>query len=403
MTRNVRWLGEATPDQILKYKSILLVWSKSSGVSSPLTSPPYGQGSGDMSSVWNCLRDGVMLVAFGKWWNGMGKLPMVGAGKGSEGYFPTTGPCKCAATVEPLKGDSCIYVADLDAKYMAALDTWAGTAPGGWTACPPGQVYDLVKKQCVAAPAPSPAAPAAPAPGTPVVPLTCMQQCEKDHGTGNTAYLTCIAACAAKAAQTPAAPAPAEPRKPPARTPSAPSAGVSAESSPNTGLLVAGGLALAGLVGWLVWSGSKKGTGIAENPRGADALDRAVLAHARSKHGTLASGMRVGKYTITKVGTHTVQYDNGAWHGSVQIPFIDPDTGEALPSLERAQREFEPNPAPSRNVYWKDIKSTDRVTLEGKPGTRYYVVRRADGTKATAYWGGNEARLAQRFLDERSK
>lgn len=59
------------------------------------------------------------------------------------------------------------------------------------------------------------------------------------------------------------------------------------------------------------------------------------------------------------------------------------------------------NPAPSKNIYWRDIKPEDTVTLEGSPGSQYYVVRKPSGKKSVAYWGGQDAREAQLWLDKR--
>jgi hypothetical protein len=50
---------------------------------------------------------------------------------------------------------------------------------------------------------------------------------------------------------------------------------------------------------------------------------------------------------------------------------------------------------PTKNVYWRDIPPGSRVELVGHS----YVVTLPDGTRASAYWGGQDARAAQRALD----
>jgi len=57
--------------------------------------------------------------------------------------------------------------------------------------------------------------------------------------------------------------------------------------------------------------------------------------------------------------------------------------------------------APSANMYWRSIPwgRGVRVSLQGKPKSRYYVV--THGRKRyTVYWMGNEAADAQRALDQ---
>lgn len=63
--------------------------------------------------------------------------------------------------------------------------------------------------------------------------------------------------------------------------------------------------------------------------------------------------------------------------------------------------EARDNPAPAKMIYWKDIGPEDVVTLEGKPRSQYYVVRKPSGKKFLAHWGGQEAREAQRWLESR--
>lgn len=47
------------------------------------------------------------------------------------------------------------------------------------------------------------------------------------------------------------------------------------------------------------------------------------------------------------------------------------------------------------NLFWRDIPPGSKVELVGHS----YVVTKPDGTKASAYWSGNDAAVAQRTLD----
>lgn len=57
------------------------------------------------------------------------------------------------------------------------------------------------------------------------------------------------------------------------------------------------------------------------------------------------------------------------------------------------------NPAPSAHVEWTKVPQNARVTLEGKPGSRYYVAHLARGRRALVIWSGHDAHLAQAYLD----
>ena len=50
---------------------------------------------------------------------------------------------------------------------------------------------------------------------------------------------------------------------------------------------------------------------------------------------------------------------------------------------------------PNENVFWRSIPPGSRVALVGHS----YVVTLPDGRRASAYWGGNDAAEAQRYLD----
>jgi len=71
-------------------------------------------------------------------------------------------------------------------------------------------------------------------------------------------------------------------------------------------------------------------------------LEALVLQDARSERPRLRVGRTVGRgahaLTVTKIGTHTVQYETGdGWSGFLQIPFAE--RGESLPSRRRALAE----------------------------------------------------------------
>lgn len=67
----------------------------------------------------------------------------------------------------------------------------------------------------------------------------------------------------------------------------------------------------------------------------SDALDQAIIEHAKSPSGTINVGDVIDGKTITEVGTHTIQYTEGGWSGSRQIPWIGPH-GERYPAYDRA-------------------------------------------------------------------
>ena len=75
-------------------------------------------------------------------------------------------------------------------------------------------------------------------------------------------------------------------------------------------------------------------------------------------------------------------------------------------SAARSVRQAPPRPRyagesnlPTTNIFWRDIPSGSKVELVGHS----YVVTKPDGTRASAYWGGQDARLAQRTLDGMAK
>ena len=58
----------------------------------------------------------------------------------------------------------------------------------------------------------------------------------------------------------------------------------------------------------------------------------------------------------------------------------------------------ESNP-PTKNIFWRDIPPGSKVELVGHS----YVVTKPDGTRASAYWSGHDAAVAQRTLDGMAK
>ncbi|HXR54011.1 MAG TPA: hypothetical protein VN793_03085, partial [Acidimicrobiales bacterium] len=52
-----------------------------------------------------------------------------------------------------------------------------------------------------------------------------------------------------------------------------------------------------------------------------------------------------------------------------------------------------------KNVFWRDIPPGSTVKLVGHS----YVVTLPDGTRASAYWGGQDARQAQQSLDRMAR
>lgn len=54
---------------------------------------------------------------------------------------------------------------------------------------------------------------------------------------------------------------------------------------------------------------------------------------------------------------------------------------------------------PTTNISWRDIPRGSKVELVGHS----YVVTKPDGTKASAYWSGHDAVVAQRTLDSMAK
>jgi hypothetical protein len=58
-----------------------------------------------------------------------------------------------------------------------------------------------------------------------------------------------------------------------------------------------------------------------------------------------------------------------------------------------------PQRLPDENIFWKDIKASDKVVDNGNA----WYVKRADGSKATVYWTGQDAVAAHLFLSKRTK
>lgn len=60
------------------------------------------------------------------------------------------------------------------------------------------------------------------------------------------------------------------------------------------------------------------------------------------------------------------------------------------------------NPLPAKDIWWNEITRDDRVKLEGKPKSQFYVVTHPNGKKSLAMWSGQDAREAQRWLDAKA-
>lgn len=84
--------------------------------------------------------------------------------------------------------------------------------------------------------------------------------------------------------------------------------------------------------------------------------------------------------------------------GMLQVVEVAPVRYYPTPQgWERIEAEVRPsaNPLPSKNIFWRDIKPEDRVALVGHT----YVVTKPNGKRLLAYWSGQDAREAQRWLD----
>jgi hypothetical protein len=247
-----------------KYKGILVAWSQTHAQTAVAN---YGTVAEDVSTTWNCMRDGRVLASFSKWWNSTGRPPI------NEGYFPKSGVCKD------------IWVADLDAVHTAALDEYSvskDAIPGNFPSYSPPGVTTT----------------------TPTIPtVDCAADCAAKFGAGGAnpsvnGYLACMAACAAGAgagqqpSQTPggAQPSTAEPPLPPPAVvpgvtdcdpnnpcPSGqqcvdgkcvpavvPPSGAAAKTESNTGAWLVGGGLLLGAIA-LITMGTR-GAALSENP-----------------------------------------------------------------------------------------------------------------------------------------
>jgi len=220
-------LGQTVTDplSIGQAKAALFAWSKSPGVSPPLSN--YGTSLEDVNQNWTS-RDGIMLHGFSVWWNAThsNQLPL---------------------------GTGSIASAELTAAHVVALQTFgAAQIPSGFIPPPltvPTPAQGQAQAQCA---------------------LTCEQKYGVTSGALNqSALLTCLSACAQGQPVTPPTqptlpPPPTQPTLPPAKT----------ETKSNTALWVVGGLAAAAIVGVTLMS--KKS--LASNPRG-----RKMLSHMRNK------------------------------------------------------------------------------------------------------------------------
>lgn len=210
----VEWLGDTTIIDP-KYKEYLITWAKGYAAGPSLT-PKYGDWSGDKSGTWDCFRDGQVLSAFAKWWN---------AKKGTNldvGTVASSGVCKNVLTADftPEHRDA---LAALAAELNLATAEWASPVIDfvPQQVPPPSAVFDFVPQDI------------------PPPQVTC--------GPGE---ILVNGVCV-----------PAPQLSPPPATPSS-------TSKTPWGLIVLGGLALAGAAAWAM--GAFKGlglAGLAENPR----------------------------------------------------------------------------------------------------------------------------------------
>lgn len=209
-------LGQSVSDplSIGQAKAALFAWSKSPGVSPPLSN--YGTSLEDVNPNWTA-RDGIMLHAFSVWWNGdhPNKLPL---------------------------GSGDVASAELTAAHVAALQQF------GQSQIPPGFI-------------PPPTSVPTPAQGQ--AQAACALSCEQKYGiTSGTlnpsALATCLQQCAQGQPVTPTTPTtPTQPTLPPAQT--APE-----KKGLSTTALVIGGVAAVGVIAAIVLSGKKN---LSENPK----------------------------------------------------------------------------------------------------------------------------------------
>lgn len=128
---------------VLQAKATLGAWAKTDGMqSSPL--PDYGMNLTDMTAAWT-QRDGVMLVAFSRWWNGSGRTPQLTEGSAPPGQA--------------------VVVQALDQAHASALHTWAegkgATVPSATPTATPASTQ----------PAPAPSSSGSPFPNFPLPPI----------------------------------------------------------------------------------------------------------------------------------------------------------------------------------------------------------------------------------------
>lgn len=208
-------LGQAVTDQfsIGQAKAALFAWNQSAQILSD-----YGMSLQDVNPNWT-PRDGIILHAFSVWWNPSHPSQQLPLGSGG------------------------VASAELTAAHLAALQQYmASQVPSGFIP-PPLTVPTPAQGQAQAA---------------------CALACEQKYGITSgalnpTALATCLQQCAqgqpvAPPAQPTLPTPPTQPTLPPAKT---------AEKSGN-GLLIAGGIAAALLVGTIVLTRNKS---LAENPK----------------------------------------------------------------------------------------------------------------------------------------
>lgn len=415
------WLSVG-PTDVLHARLVLGAWNLANA---KLYYPP------DVSPVWS-QADGIVLHAFSQWWNAPGKLPIAPLGTFKNG----------------------ILQAELTDAHLKALDKWASET--GTQLTPPA--LDVPASKALLVLWAKTAGDSAQGglsdygfqPGDVGVTWTSRDAAELKafsswwNAQGGSPPLNTAGILSAEhsvalkqwaanaAAQVPAgwtAP-PATPPATPAEPPPAgslpappapkPETTESAETKTPWWLWVGGAIVL----GAGIWTLSK-----VLNPAGGSPPPAGPAANPWKKlRWDPNSGIRERLFLLSQVdgdlsriSTYRYNAAKDFWYTDTRRPevprFLKVST-EGSASLKRLAEDgisrseameligfpdTSANPAPSKNVYWRDIKPEDTVTLEGQPKSQYYVVTKPSGKKAVAYWGGQDAREAQLWLDKREK
>ncbi len=354
-------------EEINEAKTDLALW----GNAYPTLHPAAPSYKGDITAPPWSQVDAKMLIAFADWWNAdlkhVSKLS-------TTGVLDQWHLFSLRAFVASGAGKSSPYNAP-----------GGQTSPGQPTGCPPGQ--QLVDGKCVAVLVLPPGSPGAPAPATPGGKVRVPGGVVVPGGTA------------------PATKPPVEEKKTP------------------WGWII-GGVALAGVAGLAIWSGARGvGAGIGE----AGAKENPDRLYPRAPRtgplpGTYRMRVYVGPVNAKEIGGR-LGAQAGVEHVYVDVPadgayaaklavqdlftghgLFKPPVADIRVWAHEKSHVWDPepranNPAPSKNIYWKDIGPGDRVELKG----HVYVVTKPSGKRAVAFWEGREAHEAQRWLESRRK